>query len=190
MSTDAVTLAQSPETFDVLSFIEGTAYPTETVTIYTDALSADALLKVDRARKEAEKAQLAEEATLNTEDFDSQIADLTEKVKASALTFSLRGLPPGLVQEIYSVDENAEEEVIRSAENKLIASTIVSVTNAKGATDSRLWDEEAVEKFRRFLKEGEFAKVVRAVVNVNFNAAVFDQATDAGFLGGSPDVAE
>lgn len=185
MSTDAVTQAQSQETFDVLSFIEGTAYPVETVTIYTDALSADQLLKANQERLELDDRPEAIDYT----DIDSRIEELTEKVKKSALKFSLRGLPPGLVQEIYNISEDASDSEARAAENKLIASTIVSVENATGAKDSRLWDEDAVEAFRKYLKEGEFAKVVKSVVNVNFNAAVFDQATDAGFLSRGSDVA-
>jgi hypothetical protein len=178
MSTDAGTLAQSPDSFDVLSFIEGTAYPTETVTIYTDAKSADALLKANQERLKMDESELSQVYT----EIDAEIERLSEAVKKSVLVFSMRGLPPGLVQEIYKVNEESTEEELRAAENKLIASTIVSVKNAEGAVDQRLWDEESVEKFRKFLKEGEFAKVVKGVVNVNFNAAVFDQASDAGFL--------
>lgn len=187
MSTeDVIAQAQAPETFDVLSFLEGTAYPTETVTIYTDARSATALLKANQKRLDMDQSELTQDYT----DINAEIADLTEKVKKSVLSFDLRGLPPGLVKEIYNVGESAEEDDIRSAEDKLIAATIVSVTSADGKRDSRVWDEKAVEAFRRYLKEAEFGKLVQGVVNVNFNAAVFDEATDAGFLGRSTDLAE
>jgi replicative DNA helicase len=186
MSTDAITQAQAPDVFDVLSFIEGTAYPTESVKVYTDVRSADELLKANAKRLEMDEATETQDYT----EIDAKIADLTEKVRKSVIVFELRGMPPGIVQEIYNVSETTDDEAQRTAENKLIASTIVSVSNIDGAKDSRLWDEDAVEKFRRFLKEGEFAKLVKGVVNVNFNAAVFDQAVDAGFLGGGSDLAE
>lgn len=181
---DAITTAQAPETFDVLSFISGTAYPTETVTVYTDALSATELVNAYKARIENDT-----HGDSDTDDkLTAKIAELTEKVKASALTIELRGMPPGMVRDLYDLPEDAEEQAVREAENKLIANTIVSVKNAAGSQDSRVWDSEGVEGLRRFLKEGEFAKLSRGVVNVNFNASVFDEATDAGFLGGSADV--
>jgi hypothetical protein len=184
---DAITEAQAPGAFDVLSFIEGTAYPNEKVTVYTDALSATELLKANQDRLKMDESPDTQDYT----EINARIEELSEKVKKSVLTFELRGLPPGLVEELYNVPEGeTDSEKIRSSENKLIANTIVAVTNVEGARDARVWDEAAVEKFRRYLKEGEFGKLVRGVVNVNFNAAVFDQATDAGFLGGSPDVAE
>lgn len=186
MSTeDVIAQAQAPGAFDVLSFLEGTAYPTESVTVYTDARSATDLLKANQRRLDGD---INDSET--DEKLTAQIAELTEKVKKSALTFELRGLPPGLVQELYNIGENADEATMLDAENKLIAATIVSVSNIDGVRDARVWDEQAVKAFRRYLKEGEFGKLVKGVVDVNFNAAVFDEATDAGFLGGSSDVAE
>jgi hypothetical protein len=180
----AVTQAQAPGEFDVLSFISGTAYPTETVKVYTDAKSATDLLNANQKRLDMDKSDEKSDYT----DIDSKIEELIQKIESSALTFELRGMPPGVTQEIYNFAEDAEDNVVRTAENKLIAATIVSVTNAQGSRDGRIWDGEAVDGLRKFLKEGEFGKLVKGVVNVNFNAAVFDQATDAGFLGRSSDV--
>lgn len=45
-----------------------------------------------------------------------------------------------------------------------------------------------MKRLKRYLKEGEYGKLVQGVIDVNFNASVFDQATDAGFLGGSSDM--
>lgn len=182
MSTEAITQAQAQDTFDVFSFIEGTAYPTQDVTVYQDAKSAARLLELNEERKKAE-VEVAE-----TPELDAQIAELETAIKNSALTFELRGMPPGLVRELYNV-EDGDEEAADGAEDKLIAGTIVAVTNAQGQRDVRVWDVEGVEKLRRFLKEGEFGKLIKGVVSVNFNATVFDQATDAGFLGGSADLA-
>lgn len=181
---DAISAAQAPDTFDVLSFIESTAYPTETVTVYTDAKSATDLLALNAKRKAHELGPESYDPTM----YDAEIEALTEKVKKSILTFELRGMPPGVVRDLYTVEDDNDIAAQENAQAKLIASTIVSVKNADGVADSRLWDAEAVKKLQRFLKEAEFGKLVKGVIDVNFNASVFDQATDAGFLGGSSDV--
>lgn len=181
---DAITTAQAPDTFDVLSFIEATAYPTETVTVYTDAKSATDLLALNEARK---KAEIGEEKFDGSE-YDAKIDELTEKVKNSILTFELRGMPPGLVRDLYDITDESDAEQAETAEAKLVASTIISVKNYAGTPDARVWDAESVKKLKRFLKEAEYNKLVKGVIDVNFNASVFDQATDAGFLGGSADV--
>lgn len=176
-TTHPVEAAQAPETFDVLSFVEGSAYPTQTVTVYADPKGATDLLAANDERFEIEKAHG------DTTEIDARIEKLSAQVKASALTFELRGMPPGLVRDLYAVKDDDGDDAVVEAENKLIAGTIVNVTNAQGSRDTRVWDAEAVGKLRRFLKEGEFGKLVKGVIDTNFNATVFDQATDAGFLG-------
>lgn len=182
---DAIAEAQSPEVFDVLSFIEDTAYPTETVVVYTAVKEAEELLKVNRERLDSE----ANNEKFDPAELDERIANLTEIVKGSALVFELRGMPPGIVQDTFQIKDETTDEEIRDMENDLVARTIANVKNAAGKRDPRLWDREGVAKLRRFLKEGEFAKLTAGVTNVNFNAAVFDQATDAGFLGRGADLA-
>lgn len=176
---DAITTAQAPDTFDVLSFIEATAYPTETVTVYTDAKSATALLALNEKRKTGD--------AWDTSD-DAEIEALSEAVKKSILTFELRGMPPGVVRDIYAATEDADVEVQELAEAKLVASTIIRVRNYNGTEDGRVWGADDVKRLKRYLKEGEYGKLVQGVIDVNFNASVFDQATDAGFLGGSSDM--
>lgn len=179
MSTEnAVQEAQAPGTFDVLSFVEGTAYPTDTVVIYQDVKSVTDLLNANNRRLEMDKSEKTGDYT----EIDAEIAELTEKVKASAMSFYLRGMPPGVSRTIFNATDDTTDAQYREMENELIAKTIVRVTNAAGASDERLWDGETVAKLRDFVKEGEFRKLVTAVANVNFNAMVFDQATDAGFL--------
>lgn len=179
---DAITEAQAPDNFDVLSFIEGTAYPTERVTVYTAAKAATDLLALNNQRLINDKNGVVDDK------LDVQINDLTETVKKSALTFELRGMPPGLVRDIYNVSDEDSAEQQADAEHRLVANTITGVKNAANQSDSRVWDAEAVKALSRFLKEAEYAKLVKGVIDVNFNASVFDQATDAGFLGGSTDV--
>lgn len=180
--------AQTPGTFNVLSFVEGTAYPTSEVVVYQDAQSATELLRLNNKRKELEANAVSADEKIDTTDIDAEIEALSEKVKNSAIIFELRGLPPGIVQELYNPNEEDEEKSL-SAMDSLIAKTIVAARNASGARDAHLFTEEEVATLRRFLKEGEFGKLIKGVVDVNFNAVVFDQATDAGFLSRSTDLA-
>lgn len=183
MSTNIIEQAQTQGTFDVLSFVSGTAYPTQQVTVFTDAKSATELLERNQERLDAE---LKGETVTG---LDDRIAYLVDKVQESVITFSLRGMPPGIVEEIYPSDGEEDTKVLLGRENALIAHTIVSAANFAGVVDTRVWDEEAVAQLRKFLKEGEFAKLSSGVAQVNFNAVVFDQATDAGFLSRGSDLA-
>lgn len=182
----AVENAQSRGNFSVLAFIEQTAYPTSEVTLFQDVKSADEYVKSVNKRFELEKAKE------DTTELDAQIEALGQKVSDSALIFELRGMPPGVSQRITSPEgstDNDSDAIVRARDNELIAKTIVRVKNAKGEYDEHLWEAEDVNKLREFLKEGEFGKLVNGVVKVNFNAAIFDEATDAGFSVPSPDVA-
>lgn len=162
--TTVVDEALAPQTFDVLSFIEGTAYPEETVTILTDIATAREYV-----------------ALVNGEDkYDEADAEaLRVKLADTALNFKLRGFPPGMVEEI--LEKYASDEDPSGADAHLIAKAIVGVTNAKGEPDARLWSPDDVIKLKRFLAEGEYVKLLTSVANIIFNAAVFDRAVDAGF---------
>ena len=181
--SNVIDAAQAPGVFDVLSFIEGTAYPTQQVTVFTDAKSATELLERNKERLDAEVK--GESVT----GLDDRIDYLIEQVQASTIVFDLRGMPPGIVEEIYPADDEADKKILMGRENKLIAHTIVRAMNFEGVVDARVWDEAAVAALRKFLKEGEFAKLSQGVAAVNFNAVVFDQATDAGFLSRGSDLA-
>lgn len=173
--------AQAQDTFDVLSFISGTAYPTARVVLFGDIVSAKKLKDISAARIQAE---LETGEPQDDESVNKQIEELSESVRKSSMIVDLRGMPPGIVREIVETDN---EDV--SIDNEIVAKTIVRVSNHTGASDDRLWDADAVRELRRYLNEGEFAKLVRAVMEVNFNTAVFDEATDAGFLSRDPDLA-
>jgi hypothetical protein len=199
MDNDTETIisqATSPDTFDVLSFIESTAYPVTDVVVFQAA--KDATEYVALAQKRSELEVLKAGLKTNKTQYDAEITDLTtrivplgESIAKSSIIFSLRGMPPGIVQEIVKVPAGEEPELHDlDRDNNLIAKTIISVRNAAGVEDTRVWDADAVAKLRSFLKEGEFGKLAKGVGDVNFNAMVFDQATDAGFSGGSSNVAQ
>jgi len=153
---DTNEVVNAPEDFDLFSFLEATEYPTTTVTLYTDTVSASAL----RELPEKDKGRAA----------------LADKIKKSSLTFKLQGLAPGFVQDLYADDKDAVDH-----ENSLIALSIKEVTRGDGAKDNTPWTGEKVSQLRRRLVLSEFSKLVEAVVQVNFDSTLFDNAVDAGF---------
>lgn len=192
-TVEALENAQSRGTFSVLAFIEQTAYPTTEVTVFQDVKSADEYIKAINKRHELEQLSSSDgSAEADLAKHDEYVAELGAKLAASALIFELRGMPPGVTKAITdppgSSDDDSEE-LQRQRDNELIAKTIISVKNSKGEVDDHLWVAEDIQRLRDFLKEGEFGKLIKGVVEVNFNAAIFDQATDAGFSVAGIDVA-
>jgi hypothetical protein len=166
--------AQTPENFDVFAFLNETVYPTEDVTIYRDVISA-------RKWTELKKAQDASNDEKGVDNSD-ELATLTEKIKASGMTFTLRGLPPYEVEALVG-DDAPKGDYEFFQDHVLIAKSIVGVKDAKGNPDRRTWTHEDISKLRGLITAGEFGKLVAGAANVNFTAAVFNQATDAGFPG-------
>lgn len=173
---EAVQTAQAPGTFDVLSFVEGTAYPTDQAVLFQDVKSAAEFLEIQKKIADAQDSDTVNE-------LEAEAEALTKKISDSALIFNVRGMPPGIVSELLTPKdaENNTPEAEQQREHAVVARSITSVQNAKGEVDSRNWTPEDVTKLRKFVKEGEFGKLLAAVGKVNFNAAVFDEATDAGF---------
>lgn len=184
---EAVTGAQSPDTFDVLSFVEATAYPTEKVVVFQNVKAADEYVKLVQARA-AREVDSGEPDAID----DDRIEELGNLIRESSIVFELRGMPPGVINDILkpdALDEEVTDEETAARDNDLIARTIVRATNHAGVADPRVWKAEDVAQLRKFLKEGEFGKLLKGVSDVNFKAAIFDDATDAGFSGRSTDVA-
>lgn len=179
---DNVETATAPTTFSVMSFIQETAYPEGVVTIYTDVVAAKELLRLNARRAELEKTSLEE-----AEKLSPQIAQMVERAEKSALTFNLRGFAPGVVQQIIDKYKNEENE--NAADAELVAKSIITVKNAEGAVDEHFWTADEVNMLRGRIAEGQWLKLLAAVADVLFNAAVFDKTVDAGFLGGRTDVA-
>lgn len=179
---DNVEQATAPTTFNVMSFIQDTAYPTGTVKVYTDITAAKEILRLNKERQALE-AQDMDEA----EKITPKIEEMTARAEASALTFNLRGFPPAIVSEI--MDAHNTEENDSAADPHLIAKAIVSVENAEGGVDDHMWTAEEVTAFRGYIAEGQWLVLLGGVADVLFNATVFDKTVDAGFLGGRPDVA-
>jgi hypothetical protein len=197
--TDAVTTAMAPETFKLDDFLAGVAYPTEEVTIHLDAFTANEKLKALAKKDELERKlaklkdskapRTLDEKTVSFEDvaeIQEVIDGLNEKLEASGLTFSMRGMEPAIVQEITKRhfvtaedEENPDKNIAR--DNELIAKSIIKVTNAQGQVDEHVFTADEVNHWRGKLLDGEFLKLVQAVAKVNLNGALFSVAVDAPF---------
>lgn len=179
---DIVETATAPTEFSVLSFVKDTAYPTGEVVIYTNVVAAKEIERLFAKRQLLETKNM-DEAEKLTPLIEAAVAE-AEKTK---LIFNLRGFPPGIIQQMmeqYNTDESDTE-----ADPHLVAKAIISVENAEGAKDGHLWTGDEVNELRGSITPGEWLKLLSAVADVLFNATIFDDAVDAGFLGRRPDVA-
>lgn len=179
---DNVETATAPTTFSVLDFVQETAYPEGEFTIHTDIVSAKELLRLNFERRELETENMDE-----AEKLTPRIQELEEIIEKSALTFKVKGFPPGIVQQMMDEHNNDEDE--NAADAYLIAKAIISVKNANGDVDDHLWTGEEVRKLQANISNGEYLKLLAGVADVLFNATIFDRTVDAGFLGRRTDVA-
>lgn len=188
----AVAAATSEDTFDALAFFSGAALPEATVTVYADAQSAYRLAELDR--KQREQALAEEEDGIGITDAveyidPDEIAELTTKLKASAINFKLRGLAP-VVRDAIERKARASNPYTEGADNteyaedfngNLIANTIVSVSNAKGTVDKNKWDAARVLAWGQVAQPSEFDKLFTGVYRVNYIGDAIDRAVSADF---------
>lgn len=209
---DGEALGITKDTFSLDDFISGVSYPEDEVKVYFDAQTANKALavrdKIRRAEAEyaashtiAKDAQRtlagdgdAEKVTEYKAALDALNAELDalyEKLDKSAVIFELRGMPPYIVQNISAkhmpdrtkkYEEGAPEELSR--DNELIAKSIIGARTNDGKRIDTVVDVNYVAKLRDVLLDGEVTKILIKVAHVNMNGSIFEQAVDAGFLGG------
>jgi hypothetical protein len=188
----AVDQATSEEEFDALAYFSGDALPEASVTTYANAKAAYRLAEL--ADKQREQAELeASEGLGITDEVEyidpDEIDELKRKLTSSAIVFKLRGLAPAAKTALERkarasnpFTEGAENEEYNEAFNaSLIASTIVSVSNATGKQDKNVWDADRVLAFSKVAPESEFSKLYVAVLRVNYIGDAIDQAVNADF---------
>lgn len=191
-TNEAVAKATSEDEFDALAFFSNAALPEDTVTIYGDAASAYRLAELDRKRKE-QQAQDEDEGTSLTDEIEyidpDEIDELKTRLNASAINFKLRGLAPAARDAIEKA-ARAKHPYVEGAENteyneafnaNLIASTIVSVSNAAGKIDKNKWDAARVLNFGKVAQASEFDKLFTGVFRVNYIGDAIDRAVSADF---------
>lgn len=180
---EAVEAAQEKGTFSVLAAAKGIAYPKEEVVLFQDVKSAYEIGILERSME-----SLGKDDTEMINRVDEEILELKKKVRASALTFHLTGLAPGVIEdiqtEIWGMYPKTEDE---GKSNLLInmsyiAASIQKVVDADDNEDVHLWTRDEVTDLRRTLPDESFDKLGEKVAELSFVGAYFDQATDADFL--------
>lgn len=185
--TTVVEEALKPGVFDVLAYVEQTAYPEKFVTLFRDINAAREYTELIAERQKLEDKQVGEATEISTDDLDARVDESRQKLEDSAMIFKLRGFAPGVVQEM--LNQYNENDNDNKADSYLIARTIINVSNAKGEVDNHTWESDDVLKLKRFIAENEYMKLLAGVADVLFNAAAFDRAVDAGFSSGRSDMA-
>lgn len=168
-----------PKTFNTLEFIGGGNYPTEDVTVYTDQAAA---YKISQLESELAAAGNDPESA---EIVIRDINELKAKIKDSALVFHMRGVPQYILGEIAKkVEAEVEDETERrdKVTAERLAAHIVSVTNAKGQTDTRVWDAESMDVLDRYLPAESMRRLAEAMIRLSFKSTYFEEAgLDADF---------
>ena len=168
------------KTFDVLGTVKGTTYPTKDVPVFTDQESAHQIAVLDAEANETLDADRVNE-------LDEQIAVLRDKIKATVLTFHLRGIGRGVrvaVQQKVKQTKFGEDENARNlfTDASYLAEHIVRVTNADGAVDEHIWSPEQAQELILSLPDEEAQKLLSAMMELTFQAAYFEGAVGADFL--------
>jgi hypothetical protein len=182
-----VTEATNPRTFSVLDAIKSRSYPQDIVTVYTDVNSA-----YDIHRIEEKIADLTDADQINA--LDQVIAEFKDKIKASALTFRMRGLPREQIDAINDeahlkfpwTDKTAPDPVDRGiggewVNRSFIAAHIVDVTDADGNVDSHKWNADEVAVLRGRLPDESFLALIRLMQELSFAATYFDASVTPDF---------
>lgn len=182
-----VAAAQSKGTFQLTNALKRRGFPEEQVVVYLDEDSAKELVGINDQLNAL--AQSAEQDQETYEALDTIAQELAKAVRDSALTFHLRGISPGHIEQTRKVilsEFGTEPDDLQEADTALahewIAAHIIRVVNAEGASDERLFKREDVEELEQLLPTSEYSKIDQTVNNLSFRSAYIEQATDAGFL--------
>lgn len=184
-----IAAAQDKGTFNVLDAIKNKAYPQDIVTVYTDV---DSAYEIHRLEKQI--ADLGDNDHEQINQLDDVIANLKENIKASSLTFRLRGIGRDLKDAIndeahlkFPWEDRSKADPVDLGEGaewcnrSYLAAHIVDVTDANGAVDSHKWDEAQISQLRKDLPDEEFLKLLRLMHELSFAATYFDASVTPDF---------
>ena len=176
---DLVEEAQKPGSFNLGEFVKGRGYPQDSVEIYVDVESAYELSKLNEKLVQATDTE-------ESEKLEAEAKILSDKILASKLTFNMRGIDQKHVEKIEveskkKFDDNDSDWIIDYM-CELVAANIVSVTDAEGKVDERIFTGEDVEELRSYLSSEAWEKVVATMQKLTLATGYFKGLTDAGFL--------
>lgn len=176
---DLVEDAQSKGKFNLAEVIKGRGYPEDTIEIYFDVESAYSLSKLND-----ELVLITDPA--EAEPLEAKAKELADKILESKLTFRMRGISQALVEAIENkskVNKSRDEDgFFLEYFSRLIAATIVDVTDAKGNVDDHQFTLEDVEELRGLLPSESWETLVSTTQKLTLASGYFKGLTDAGFL--------
>ncbi|CAB4148691.1 hypothetical protein UFOVP536_18 [uncultured Caudovirales phage] len=178
--------AQSPKVFNLADLIKNRAYPVKDVQIYLDEISA---LKMFEIRSELYESVVE----ADVERLEAEIAALADKIKASALTFTLRGVSQEVIERVleecnalHGLKKNDDPSDtpgwMRDYITILVGLNIEKIVDADGNVDDSKYDFTKANDLRVNLPSAEWSKLVDVMQKLTLAGGYFDQLTDAGFL--------
>jgi hypothetical protein len=176
---DLVEEAQKPGNFNLGEFVKGRGYPQDSVEVYVDVESAYELSKLNekliRATDKEESEKLEAEAKV-----------FSDKILESKLTFKMRGIDQ---RQVEKIEQDSKAKFEQNDDNwiidymcELVASNIISVTDASGKVDERIFTGQDVEDLRSYLSSEAWEKIVATMQKLTLATGYFKGLTDAGFL--------
>lgn len=178
--------AHSKGVFNLSEVIKGRGYPTKDATIYLDADSAFRLAEIDDELNNYMADDIREK-------LEAEGKELAEKIKQSALVFTMRGVSQKIVEDImkkanekYPNREDVESEDsqlwLRYYIAALIAANLIRVTAPDGSVDERVFTADDMLEIRETLTQDSWNVLVETMQRLTLASGYFDQLTDAGFL--------
>lgn len=190
-----VTEMKEEKPFSVLDALREVKYPVGKVRVYLDGEAAGRLEELY-----GEKKLLEADGSLTSQELNdvlTEIEELEESVKAGALVFHMRGVPPKVRRLILKegvrkfkvrskdTEEEADEKQLKYNEfvtYESVRHSIVRVERADGSVDTHGWTVDEVEELDAVLHESEFAKVDGLCAKLTGGATLFNESLDADFL--------
>jgi hypothetical protein len=181
---DLATEAQKKGKFSLADAIKGRAFPESSVDVYIDAASAYEFAELKEAAAKMDGGTPEHDAAL------VQMEELSDKIKDSRLTFYMRGVGQGSVEEITKkaeelhpqVDGKDDPQWIRYYLCALIASNITKVTDQDGNEDNSVFTAEDVIELRDIMPIDSWELLIDTMQKLTLASSYFDAVTDAGFL--------
>jgi len=195
-------MAETPaDDWDLLDELDGVNLPDEEVEIYTDlraAKTVNRLLDEEKAREEAAKKNKKKDTLslgddsdyFDVEAFEQELNEAYAALEKSKKVFELRGLAPELIKAITKEktakhnhkNTDLEDTAFFEDLNYTITSkTIVAVRNGEGKRSTTEWTPERLEKLQAKLHDTQWAKLYSAIIDINYDAELFDRAVSADF---------
>lgn len=181
---DLANEAQKRGKFSLADAIKGRAFPESSVDVYIDAASAFEFAEVKEAAEKLEANSPEHDAAL------LKMEELSAKIKDSRITFYMRGVGQGKVEEItkkadelYPQSENGDNpEWIKYYLCALVAANITKVADQEGNEDSSEFTVDDVIQLRDVMPIDSWELLIDTMQKLTLASSYFDAVTDAGFL--------